>query len=109
MLSAGLYITNGETCDYAYIEVGTLCWTPELSDGGSGGGFVFPDDEALVQKEFENNLPFALDVAESAGHPARARLAPGQHRRRHVPGDLSPSPTATRRWCRSTPSAGWAT
>jgi hypothetical protein len=67
-LSAGLYITNGETCDYAY-QVGTLCVTVELSDQGTGGGFVFPDDEALVQKEFERNLPFALDVARSAARP----------------------------------------
>lgn len=69
-LSASLYITNGETCDFAYAQAGTMCWTPELSDQDSGGGFVFPDDEALVQKEFEENLPFALDVAESAPDPA---------------------------------------
>ena len=68
-ISAALYITNGETCDFAY-TVGTLCYTPELSDAGSGGGFVFPDDEALVQGEFERNLSFALDVAKSAADPA---------------------------------------
>ena len=34
-------------------------------------GFVFPDDEALVQREFEINLPFAVDMARSAGDPAR--------------------------------------
>ncbi len=28
-------------------------------------GFVFPDDEALVQAEFERNLPFARSVAAS--------------------------------------------
>ena len=32
-------------------------------------GFVFPDDEALVQEEFERNLPFALSVARSADDP----------------------------------------
>jgi len=67
--SAELYITNGETCDYAYEVAGTLCWTPELS--GNGGGFVFPDDEAQVQEEFDRNLAFALDVATSATDPAR--------------------------------------
>ena len=35
-----------------------------------GGGFVFPDDEAQVQAEFERVLPFALDVAKSAPNPA---------------------------------------
>jgi hypothetical protein len=69
MLSSGLYITNGETCDYAYDEVGTLCWTPELSNRGGTNTFVFPDDDAAVQAEFENNLPFALDVAKSTTDP----------------------------------------
>ena len=31
---------------------------------------MFPDDEALVQAEFQRNLPFALDVAKSATDPA---------------------------------------
>ena len=67
--SADYYITNGETCDYSS-SVGTICYTPELSDGGSGGGFVFPDDEELVQAEFELVLPFSLDVAMSTVDPA---------------------------------------
>ncbi|WP_229276352.1 M14 family metallopeptidase [Agromyces kandeliae] len=65
-----LYVTNGETTDFAHVSHGTLAWTPELSDGGSGGGFVFPDDEALVQAEFERILPFSTDVAMSAVDPA---------------------------------------
>lgn len=65
-----LYVTNGETTDFAHVSHGTLAWTPELSDGGSGGGFVFPDDEALVQEEFERVLPFSTDVAKSAKDPA---------------------------------------
>ena len=32
-------------------------------------GFDFPDDEALVQAEFEKNIPFALSVAASADDP----------------------------------------
>jgi Zinc carboxypeptidase/Immune inhibitor A-like, MAM domain len=66
-----LYITNGETTDYAHAVAKTLAWTPELGEGIPGSGFVFPDDEALIQHEFEINLPFALDVAESADDPAR--------------------------------------
>ena len=64
-----LYVTNGETTDYAHAESGALAWTPELSEGCVGCGFVFPDDPALVQAEFERNLPFALSVAKSAEDP----------------------------------------
>lgn len=72
MLSAGLYITNGETCDFAHAQAGTLCFTPELSTpppGSGGGTFEFPDDEALIQAEFLKNLPFALDIAKTATEP----------------------------------------
>lgn len=66
-----LYVTNGETTDFAHSQRGTLGWTPELGEGEpAGGGFVFPDDEAQVQAEFERALPFALDVAKSAADPA---------------------------------------
>ena len=66
-----LYVTNGETTDYAHAGTDTLAWTPELGDGcpTEDCGFVFPDNEAEVQKEFERNLPFALSVARSAADP----------------------------------------
>ena len=64
-----LYITNGEIDGYAQQATGTLSWTPELSPGCDGCGFVFPDDEELVQEEFLRNLPFAESVAESATDP----------------------------------------
>ena len=64
-----LYVTNGETTDYAHAERGALAWTPELSEGCDGCGFVFPDDDALVQAEFERNLPWAESVAKSAQDP----------------------------------------
>jgi len=64
-----LYVTNGETTDYAHSQRGTLAWTPELGEGDDGGGFVFPDDEAQIQAEFERALPFAMDVAKSAADP----------------------------------------
>ncbi|RVX44197.1 immune inhibitor A peptidase M6 [Nonomuraea polychroma] len=69
-LGAELYTTNGDTNDQAHFQHGTLSWTPELNEGCDGCGFVFPDAEALVQAEFEKNLPFALDVAKSAVNPA---------------------------------------
>jgi hypothetical protein len=65
-----LYVTNGEMTDFAYSRRGTISWTPELSPGCPNCGFVFPDDEALVQAEFQRNLPFALDVAKSVTDPA---------------------------------------
>jgi len=65
-----LYVTNGETTDFAHVNRGTLAWTPELSEGTPGSGFVFPDDEALIQAEFVRTLPFDLDVAKSAADPA---------------------------------------
>lgn len=75
MLSAGLYITNGETCDFAHGRAAALCYTPELSTPPEGSvppgssGFEFPDDEALIQAEFEKNLPFAMDIAASTARP----------------------------------------
>ncbi|MGH2987470.1 MAG: M14 family zinc carboxypeptidase [Solirubrobacterales bacterium] len=70
-VSAELYTTNGEFTDWAHHEQDVLAWTSELNEGCQGCGFVFPDDEGLVQNEFEINLPFALDMARSAGDPAR--------------------------------------
>jgi hypothetical protein len=69
-VGADLYTTNGETTDYAHAKVNTLAWTPELGEGTTGNGFVFPDDPVLVAHEFSINLPFALDVAKSALDPA---------------------------------------
>jgi hypothetical protein len=68
-VGADLYTTNGETTDYAHAAAGTLAWTPELGEGQAGNGFEFPDSEGLVNSEFSNNLPFALDVAKSAPDP----------------------------------------
>ncbi len=64
-----LYVTNGEANDYLHKQGGALAWTPELSPGCPTCGFVFPDDEGLVQEEFERNLPFAESVANSATDP----------------------------------------
>jgi hypothetical protein len=68
-VGADLYTTNGEYTDWAHGERGTLAWTPELAEGCDGCGFEFPDDEALIQEEFERNLQFAVNVAKSATDP----------------------------------------
>ena len=72
-----LYVTNGETTDYAHAVTGALAWTPELSEGCDGCGFVFPDDPALVQAEFQRNLPFAHSVARSAVDPDDPKTVTG--------------------------------
>ena len=68
-VSADLYTTNGEFTDWAHATVGTLSWTPELNEGCEGCGFVFPDDDALIEAEFQKNLGFARRVAQSALDP----------------------------------------
>ena len=72
-----LYVTNGETTDYAHAVTGALAWTPELSEGCDGCGFVFPDDPALVEAEFQRNLPFASSVANSAVDPDDPKTVTG--------------------------------
>ncbi|WP_109210281.1 MULTISPECIES: M14 family metallopeptidase [Microbacterium] len=83
-LSAELYTTNGDTDSHAQEAYGTLGFTPEMATCESASnsvpddeweadacesGFNFPDDEELIQAEFEKNIPFALAVAESAKDP----------------------------------------
>jgi hypothetical protein len=68
-----LYTTNGEYTDYASARFGTLAFTAELTSGyGPGGfyGFEFPDDETLIERVFQDNLPFALDLLDAARDPA---------------------------------------
>jgi Zinc carboxypeptidase/Immune inhibitor A-like, MAM domain len=64
-----LYVTNGETTDYADTNGGTVAFTPELGEGTPGSGFVFPDNEQLIQEEFERTLDFDLGLARSAADP----------------------------------------
>ncbi len=67
-----LYPTNGEYNDWAAQQYGTIGFTPEITSGyGLSGyfGFDFPDDEAQLAQLFQDNLPFALDVIESARDP----------------------------------------
>ena len=91
-LGADLYTTNGTTDDYSYAKTGALSWTPELDEGCDGCGFVFPDDEALVQAEFEKNLPFALDLAALGAGSGESRLAPRQHGEAVLPRDREHRP-----------------
>ena len=104
-LSAELYITNGDTTDHAGEAHDIMAYTPELatcqtaasyvSDDEFGptycqdegrSGFEFPDDEALVQFEFEKNIEYALSMAESAADPANP-VSSARTRRPRLPGE----------------------
>jgi len=71
-----LYTTNGEYTDYASARFGTLAFTTELTSGYTGStlyGFEFPDDEAMLERVFQDNLPFALDLLDAARDPVSFR------------------------------------
>ena len=83
-ISAELYTTNGETTEHAHNRYGTLAFTPEMSTCETASAidpndafdpddcesvFNFPDSEALIQAEFEKNIPFAVAIARSAKDP----------------------------------------
>ncbi|MEU8343155.1 M14 family zinc carboxypeptidase [Spirillospora sp. NPDC048832] len=83
-LGAQLYTTNGETDGQVDGAYGSLAITPEMATcttaadedpddawepGDCGSDFEFPDDEALIEREFRKNLPFALSVGRSAHTP----------------------------------------
>ncbi|HWO88753.1 MAG TPA: M14 family metallopeptidase [Gemmatimonadales bacterium] len=73
-----LYPTNGDYVSWAHRAHGTAAFTVELTSGcciaGQSYGFEFPDDEALLDRVFRDNLPMALALIRSADNPA---LAPG--------------------------------
>ena len=83
-IAAELYTTNGETTEHAHNRYGTLAFTPEMSTCETASAidpndafdpddcesvFNFPDSEALIQAEFEKNIPFAVAIARSAKDP----------------------------------------
>ncbi|MFD8041106.1 M14 family metallopeptidase [Streptomyces bauhiniae] len=85
-VSSELYTTNGEADGQAANVNGMAMFTPEMSTCATASEsdpddawnpddcrsvFTFPDDETLIQREFEKNVPFALSVAETAAHPDR--------------------------------------
>ncbi|MBA2812096.1 immune inhibitor A [Streptomyces sp. KM273126] len=104
-LSSELYTTNGEADGHAANVNGTAMFTPEMSTCETasnadpddaweardcGSIFTFPDDEKLIQQEFEKNVPFALSVAESAAKPDQPKSSVGVD----AP-DFTPAPFTT--------------
>ena len=98
-ISAELYTTNGETDSHmqetlrhARLHAGDVDLrdarrdstpTTQWDADDCGSVFNFPDDEALIQAEFEKNIPFALAVAESAKDPDDP-VSVGRPRRRRT-------------------------
>ncbi|MER6357826.1 M14 family zinc carboxypeptidase [Streptomyces sp. NPDC001634] len=91
-VSSELYTTNGEADGHASNVNGMAMFTPEMSTCQTASNidpndawnaadcqsvFNFPDDEKLIQQEFEKNIPFALSVAETASHPDRPSSSVG--------------------------------
>ncbi|MFI2762546.1 M14 family zinc carboxypeptidase [Streptomyces echinatus] len=91
-LSSELYTTNGEADGHASNVNGLAMFTPEMSTCQTASNvdpddawkpedcrsvFNFPDDEKLIQQEFEKNVPFALSVAETAAHPDKPASSVG--------------------------------
>ncbi|MFD4785550.1 M14 family zinc carboxypeptidase [Streptomyces sp. NPDC058459] len=85
-VSSELYTTNGEADGHAANVNGMAMFTPEMSTCATASAsdpddawnpddcrsvFTFPDDETLIEREFEKNVPFALSVAATAAHPDR--------------------------------------
>lgn len=73
-----LYTTNGEFTEFAATRFGALTFTTEISSGyGPLGfyGFEFPDNEQLLERLFQDNLPFALDLLDAARDPVNFRSA----------------------------------
>ena len=73
-VGADLYTTNGEFTDWVYDGLGIPAYTVELTAGedadGNFYGFEFPDDKTMLETVFNDNLEFALAMAESAHDPA---------------------------------------
>ncbi|QUW82733.1 immune inhibitor A [Streptomyces mirabilis] len=104
-VSSELYTTNGEADGHAGNVNGMAMFTPEMSTCQTASDldpndawnaadcasvFTFPDDEKLIEQEFEKNVPFALSVAETAAHPDQPSSAVGLD----AP-DFTPAPFTT--------------
>ncbi|MCU7723987.1 M14 family zinc carboxypeptidase [Actinoplanes sp. KI2] len=106
MQSAQMYTTNGDTDTHAQARYGTIGFAAEMSTCQTASAsepddqwepddcrteFDFPDDEKLIQAEYQKNVPFALSVARSAGDPADPVSVVGRRTGDLVPGVFADS------------------
>ena len=95
-ISAELYTTNGDTDTHMTELFGTLGFTPEMAtcrvgfqvdpndewvDTDCDSGFNFPDDEGLVQAEFEEEHPVRTVGGRVRLRPGRPGVGRGPHSR----------------------------
>ncbi len=73
--SSELYITSGDTTDWAYGEKGIFAFTFELSPDSMWGGGFYPG-EGAIDPTFNDNLKPCLYLLDLADNPHRA-LQPG--------------------------------
>lgn len=74
--SSDLYITSGDTVDWAYGTLGIFAFTFELSPANSWGGGGFYPGPNEIQSTFQENLRPALYLIDLADDPHRAASAP---------------------------------
>ena len=91
-----LYVTNGETTDYAHATTGALAWTPEFPRAATDVGSSSLTTRRLVQAEFERNLPFAQSVATRRSTPLTRRRSRGLRPSRSTSTATTPIRAATR-------------
>lgn len=68
MQSSDLYIASGDTCDWAYGELGVFCFTFELSPATMWAGGFYPGI-GLIGKAFDDNYEPMLYLIEKAKNP----------------------------------------
>lgn len=71
MQSSELYIASGDTCDWAYGELGVFCFTFELSPKSYGSGGFYPG-ASFIDKVNNANLKPALYLIEKSADPYSA-------------------------------------
>ena len=65
--TSDLYLSSGDTTDWAYGERGIFSFTFELSPNSMGQGGFYPGD--IIDKTVDDNIEAALFAIEQAGHP----------------------------------------
>ena len=74
-----LYVTNGETTDYAHVHAGTLAWTPELERGLRGLRLRVPRRRGAGPGGVRAEPAVRLDVARLGDEPGEPDVAPREH------------------------------
>lgn len=69
--SSELYISSGDTTDWAYGELGIFAFTFELSPNSMFNGGFYPGAK-ILDKVFQDNLAPCLYLMEMAGNPYQA-------------------------------------